>query len=226
VQALPSGRHTLQWSFLPKFFDLLKKLSSSLSKYTQRLFIHGNYISAPMDPSEYSQLQITLLFLYNIEAKYISANLPSIFSAITILELDQVFKLTLADLAQIFYSFSCLQIFSFNDSFCWGEEYEIPELDLDLPTNLQLMNVCCKELMTFLGWFLSKKDILQLTTLHLHGTERSDIKAFIRLLQVISNSLEHLELGLAYFQDLIKTDLFCEHFLSFLYQSASNHHLI
>jgi hypothetical protein len=122
---------------------------------------------------------------------------------------------TLADLARIFCSFPCLQTFSFNDSFRRGEEYEVPESDLDLPTNLQSMNVCCKELTTFLGWFLSKKDIPQLTTLRLHGVERSDIEAFVRLLQLIGNSLEHLELGLAYFQDLIKTDLFREHFLSF-----------
>src|ERR1700677_133047 len=87
---------------------------------------------------------------------------------------------------------------------------------------LQLMNVHCKELMTFLGWFLSRKNIPQLTTLCLHFVEHLDIEDFTRLLQAISDSLEHLELGLAYLQIFIKEDFFHEHFLSFLFQSASN----
>jgi hypothetical protein len=211
---------------LPEFFDLLKKPSSSFSRYTRRLFIHGNYILAPTVPSECPQLQITSLFLYNIEAKHIPANLPLIFSAVTILELDRVFGLTLADLARIFCSFPCLQTFSFNDGLRRGEKYEIPESNLDLPTNLQSMSVCCKELKTFLGWFLSRKNIPRLTTLRLHFVERSDIGAFPRLLQALGDSLEHLDLGLAYFQKFIKDGFFRKLFLSFLFQSASNPHLI
>jgi hypothetical protein len=129
---------------LPEFFDLLKKPSSSFSKYTRRLFIHSNYILAPADPSECPQLQMTSLFIYNIEAEYIPANLPSIFSAVTFLELYKVDGLTLADLARMFCSFPCPRIFSFNDGLRWGKEK--PESNLDLPTNLQSMNVCCKEL--------------------------------------------------------------------------------
>jgi hypothetical protein len=210
---------------LPEFFDLLKKPSSSFSKYTRRLFIHGNYILAPAVPSEYPQLPITSLFLYDIEAECIPANLPSIFSVVTFLELYKVDRLTLADLARMFCSFPCLQTFSFNDVLRRGKEYEKPESNLDLPMNLQSMNVCCKKLTTFLDWFLSRKNIPQLTTLRLHGVERSDIEAITRLLQVIGNSLEHLELGLRYFQYFIKEDLFREHFSS-LFQSASNPHLI
>jgi hypothetical protein len=145
------------------------------------------------------------------------------------LELNGVSGLTLAHLARISCSFPCLQEISFLDGARRGEGNEILESNLDFPANLKSINVCSSELATFLGWLLSQKNIPQLTTLRLHFMERSDIEVFTRLLQGVGDSLEHLEIGLAYFQTIFKDGLFREHssfLFFFLVQSALNPRLI